>query len=227
MTDGAFVVPDLIEPVLGYRSWTVRIHPSGDPVLASPFRRTTWEPRRAHGARCGVTTWSSPFEVRPIARVPPAHAAPAEDCTCGVHAWRTEGTSLLDAADTRGLRAVTGEVALWGAVIRHRRGWRAEQAYPTRLTVHPATTDGLCFAFTWEAGQLRAVPAEDLAPLLADVYGVPVGIDPGVNPLGPLPRYAPSAQRLPRARLGPAADDPPDPQPSLRGRLAGWLARAV
>ena len=229
MTDGAFVVPDLIEPLLGYRSWTVRVHPSGDPVLCSPYRRTIWEPRAAHDARCGVSTWTSPIAVRPASHAPAGHDAPAEGCTCGVHAWRSEGAALLDAADTRGLRAVSGEVALWGAVLRHQRGWRAAHGYPTRLKVHAATTDGLCFAFTWESGQLRAVPAEELAPLLSEVYGVPVEIDPGTDPLGPLPRYAPSAQRLPRAHLGiPVADvERLYPRPSLRRRLADWITRSA
>ena len=150
---------------------------------------------------------------------------PAAGCTCGVHAWRSRSAALLDAADTRGLRAVSGEIALWGGVLKHTRGWRGAFAYPQDLTVHAATTDGLCFVFTWESGQLRAVPAEELAPALSEVYGVPVRIDPGEDPLGPLPRYAPSALRLPRAHLGITAAEAAllYPQPSRRRRLVAWL----
>ena len=228
MSDDGFVVPDLIEPISGYRSWTVRVHPSGEPRLCSPFRRHAWTPREAHRARCGVTNWTSPIGIRPARTAPPAHDAPAAGCTCGVHAWRSRSASLMDAADTRGLRAVSGEVAMWGTVLRHTRGYRAEQAYPLALTVHAATTDGLCFVFSWETGQLRAAPAEELAPILQETYGVPVTIDAGEDPLGPLRRHAPSAGRLPRAHFGLTAEDVArlHPQPALRSRLRRWFTQA-
>jgi hypothetical protein len=220
MTDPDFVVPDLVEPVIGYRSWTVRVHPSGEPRLCSPFRRSIWEPRRPETARCGIGDWSSPLAVRPVSQAPRGHEAPADGCTCGVHAWASEGTMLLDTADTRGLRAVSGAVAL-----RHDKGWRASLAYPHALRVHTATTDDLCFVFSWETGQLRAAPAEELAGLLSETYGVPVIIDAGDDPLGPRPRYAPSALKLPRAHLGLSAEDAArlEPPTSWRTRLARWL----
>jgi hypothetical protein len=132
---------------------------------------------------------------------------------------------LLDAADTRGLRAVSGGVSLWGEVLRHDKGWRASLAYPQELRVHAATTDGLCFVFSWETGQLRATPAEELAALLEETYGVPTVIDPGEDPLGPRPRYAPSALKLPRAHLGLSAEDAAllRPATTWRTRLARWL----
>lgn len=219
----AYVVPDLVEPIIGYRSWTVRINPAGEPVLCSPYRRHVWTPREALAARCGTTTWIPPLGLRPAGRARPNHDAPAEGCTCGVHAWRSRGAALLDAADTRGLRAVTGDVALWGDVLRHQRGWRAGQAYPQALRVHAATTDGLCFVFTWEAGQLRAVPAAELALALSEAYGIPVEIDPGEDPLGPLPRHAPSAVRLPRAQLGLRATAGTRRSSTLRQRVVDWL----
>ena len=226
MTEHDFVVPDLVEPIIGHRSWTVRVHPSGEPRLCSPFRRSVWEPGRPATARCGIGDWSSPLALRPVAHAPRGHDAPAEGCTCGVHAWASEGTMLLDAADTRGLRAVSGSVSLWGDVLRHDRGWRASRAYPHALRVHAATTDGLCFVFSWESGQLRAVPAEELAPMLTETYGVPPIIDTGDDPLGPRPRHAPSALRLPRAHLGLSAEDAAllEPPATRRTRLARWLS---
>mgnify|MGYP006285002167 FL=1 len=228
MSDDGFVVPDLIEPIVGYRSWTVRVHPSGEPRLCSPYRRHVWQPRQAHHAVCGVTNWTSPIGIRPARGAPPVHEAPAEGCTCGVHAWRSESAALMDAADTRGLRAVSGSLAMWGTVLRHERGYRSAFGYPESLTVHAATTDGLCFVFSWETGQLRAAPAEELAPMLQETYGVPVVIDPGEDPLGPLRRHAPSALRLPRAHFGLTAEDVArlHPRPGLRARLRRWFAEA-
>ena len=225
MTQPDFVVPDLIEPLIGYRSWTIRVHPSGEPRLCSPYRRSIWEPREAHSARCGVTNWTSPIGIRPASAIAAGHDAPAVGCTCGVHAWASRSASLMDAADTRGLRAVSGEIAMWGTVLRHKRGWRSEHAYPHTLTVHTATTDALCFVFTWQTGQLRSVPAEELAAALTETYGVPTLIDPGEDPLGPLPRYAPSALTLPRAHFGiPVADaERLYPQPGFGQRLRRWF----
>lgn len=225
MTAHDFVVPDLVEPIVGYRSWTIRIHPSGEPRLCSPFRRSIWEPRRAETARCGIGDGASPLAMRPVSHAPRGHDAPAEGCTCGVHAWASEGTALLDAADTRGLRAVSGAVSLWGDVLRHDRGWRGGLAYPQALRVHAATTDGLCFVFSWETGQLRTVPAEELAPMLTETYGVPTLIDAGEDPLGPRPRHAPSALRIPRAHLGISTADAAhlDAPTSWRTRLERWL----
>ena len=52
MTDDGFVVPDLIEPISGYRSWTVRVHPSGEPRCARRTGATCGSraPRTAHAA---------------------------------------------------------------------------------------------------------------------------------------------------------------------------------
>jgi hypothetical protein len=225
MTEHDFVVPDLVEPIIGHRSWTVRVHPSGEPRLCSPYRRSIWEPGRPETARCGIGDWSSPLALRPVSHAPRGHDAPAEGCTCGVHAWVSEGKMLLDTADTRGLRAVSGGVALWGEVLRHDKGWRASHAYPHTLHVHAATTDDLCFVFSWETGQLRATPAEELAAMLEETYGVPTRVHSGDDLLAPRPRYAPSALKLPRARLGLSAEDAARLEPAVtrRTRLARWL----
>ncbi len=208
------VVPDLIEPVEGHRSWIVRIHPSGDPVLASPLRRTAWNAAAPVTARCE--------RRRADGR---AHAAPAPGCECGIYGYRSPTPALADAAGARGLRAVTGSVALWGDVIRHDRGWRALYAYPRALTVHAATTDGLGYVFTWHSGELRAVPAERLAAALEDTYGVPVAVSPGRDPIGPIPRHVPAARRLAGIELGqPYGRPEDDARQDLGARLWRWLA---
>jgi hypothetical protein len=58
------------------------------------------------------------------------HDAPKADCRCGVYASKS-----LD--DLRSMRfwdcGVRGEVWLWGTVVEHERGWRAEFACPRTL----------------------------------------------------------------------------------------------
>ena len=206
--------PDLIEPIEGYRSWIVRIHPSGDPLLASPLRRSAWAAGAPATAVCDR-------------RVAPGstHVVPASECDCGIYAYRTPTPALADAAKARGLRAVTGSVALWGDVVRHEEGWRALHAYPRTLTVHAATTDELSYVFTWHAGELRAVPVEQLAEALARAYGIPVEISPGLDPVGPLRRHVPAARRLAAIELGrPYGRPADDTRHGLSERLWRWLA---
>ena len=59
----AYVVPDLVEPIIGYRSWTVRINPAGEPVLCSPYRRHVWTPREALSALRGRVAWADGVAV--------------------------------------------------------------------------------------------------------------------------------------------------------------------
>lgn len=73
--------------------------------------------------------------------------APAERCRCGIYAFRDPEHLLLHVqgwysdphlfAATTIERVVLGAVALWGTVIEHERGYRAEYAYPLGLWVPP------------------------------------------------------------------------------------------
>src|SRR5207237_8450730 len=74
-----------------------------------------WEPGREAVARCEH------------------HDAPASGCLCGFHAARDREAALpyLVGRDERGtVDRVLGLVALYGRVIEHEHGWRAERAYP-------------------------------------------------------------------------------------------------
>jgi hypothetical protein len=64
------------------------------------------------------------------------HSSPAEGCTCGVYAARNkehlQWIGYLADAD------IYGEVALWGEVVPHELGYRAQYAYPKNfiLKIH-------------------------------------------------------------------------------------------
>lgn len=154
--------PDLIEPFVGWRVWRTRV--GVDRVwLRSMYFEQEWPGRRPAFADCS--------EDR-------AHVAPeTEGCKCGLHAARTlAGASCYLPERLRGFREnepvptvattnlVFGQVKLWGRVIEHDLGWRAQYAYPLRLYV-PATYKG---AEGLEARQARV--------LLADLYDVDVEI---------------------------------------------------
>lgn len=132
-----FAVPDAIEPIVAWRFWRVG---SGDRLLRSlTGRHQRWEPGRALEARCRFDDVDrSEWRYQVVSGFSPdPHPAPAEGCTCGLYAARS--LEHLRAQPLFGLsRTVVGQVSLWGKVIPGQHGFRAQFAYPTRLSVSEA-----------------------------------------------------------------------------------------
>jgi hypothetical protein len=74
------------------------------------------------------------------------HRSPEPGCTCGIHAAVDPARLARSGRAT----AVVGRVAMWGRVIEHAKGYRAEFAYPSRLRL-------VCSWCLWY-GRLPAVP---------------------------------------------------------------------
>jgi hypothetical protein len=133
--------PDLAEPIVGWRVWRIAV----DGELVSAYTPAGWPARAPIVARC----YEHPGE----------HEAPDEQCVCGVYACDEAGAALFYAH--RSGSAVVGRTKLWGRVVEHEAGWRAERSYPQAVYVpreHFAET------------------AEDVAAHLAHRYGVAVHV---------------------------------------------------
>ena len=65
-----------------------------------------------------------------------AHELPHFDCSCGVYAAKN-----IDHLRRFGYEecGILGEVYLWGTVVEHKLGWRAQFAYPKSLFLPPNT----------------------------------------------------------------------------------------
>jgi hypothetical protein len=103
------------EPLQGWRIWRVS---NGGDVLESPVYGDPWRPGEAFEAGC------------------PAHPRPVGECGCGVYAVTTRERALEWAAWARSAlpyAIVLGRVSLWGRVLPHLTGYRAERAYPYEL----------------------------------------------------------------------------------------------
>jgi hypothetical protein len=160
--------PDAIEPAVGWRAWDV-VELDGAYRLCSLAFWTIWLPAAPAVAACRRM-----LVDRSWSRLPD-HAAPHEQCTCGIYATLT-ASQVLDYArrfrprsDT--VHRIAGRVSLWGAVVECEGGWRAAQAYPSALFVPSARgRRGL-------AGRLPrpSAPVDAIALGLAD-YSVPVEI---------------------------------------------------
>lgn len=105
-------------PIVAHRLWRVASLPDGR-RLSALHHGQVLEPGLPMRAVC----------TRPRAdmRYCPA---PARDCVCGIYAMKDP--TKLDAPT--GL-IVQGRVALWGRVIEHAEGYRAQYAYPVALSV--------------------------------------------------------------------------------------------
>jgi hypothetical protein len=106
-------VPTYAEAVTAWRGWSL-VEVDGELRISSLTRPEVWTPRAPHAASC------------PKGRTP----TPQRRCRCGVYA----AVSPEALAGLRSLPGgVVGEVSLWGRVIEHGRGYRAQTGYPARL----------------------------------------------------------------------------------------------
>jgi hypothetical protein len=122
------------EPIVAWRAWALTGHRDGTGLLLRPVakRARTWRPRQVVEASCRTSRW---------------HDAPDPACTCGLH-----GTHGLEVLRKTKCPAVLGRVALWGRVVEHEHGYRAQFAYPQRLRL-------ICQFCFWMTGARRAAPA--------------------------------------------------------------------
>jgi len=61
------------------------------------------------------------------------HQAPQTECTCGIYAVKPAEQLYLEQLDRMSSGGIFGEVYLWGTVVEHELGWRAQFAYPKNL----------------------------------------------------------------------------------------------
>jgi len=115
-------VPDYISPVVGFRVW------QWDATGLRSLNGEKWFAHQPLSAVCKADASGS------IAGLSKATHNPAElpcfNCTCGVYAAKT-----IEHLHQCGYKrfGVHGEVYLWGTVVEHERGWRAQFAYPKTL----------------------------------------------------------------------------------------------
>jgi hypothetical protein len=135
------------EPVLAWRTWALTGRRDGTELLLRPVagRSRPWRPLEPTEAACKH------------ARL---HSAPNVDCSCGLHG--THGVDIL--RHTR-CPAALGRVALWGRIVEHDLGYRAQFGYPQTLGL-------VCQFCYWQWGALGArptvvgwFPRDELVPL--------------------------------------------------------------
>lgn len=164
-------IPDYCEAITAYRMWTVDEKFN---LRARHIDRAIWPARKANQAFCYS---SSPFiGASRLVRTNHTNAgviesSPQMGCSCGIYALKTQqmlkNYFSLDFSNTfhsgyygiynneEKIIFAFGTVKLWGKLIEHKYGYRAEYAYPSEIFV------------------LKS----DLIDPLKAKYGVPVLID--------------------------------------------------
>lgn len=119
-------IPDLISPIIGHRVWRL------DAARLKSLNGEPWSPGKALTAGCRATSYAT--IVGRASAAHDAHDVPQLTCTCGVYAARS-----LEHLRSMGCPryAIRGEVYLWGTVVEHELGFRAQFAYPKSLVLPP------------------------------------------------------------------------------------------
>ena len=140
------------EPIVGWRQWNF-MYPH---FLANLGNDTIYVPREKIEAHCEQYSTIGTLVLR---KDHSEQQAPHLTCMCGIYAYKEKPRLLREIRDScSGLRLVYGEINLWGKVIEHEDGYRAQFGYPKRLWCTPAI--------------------EPLAGWIGYVYGVPCEVMP-------------------------------------------------
>ena len=112
-------VPDYISPIAAHRVW------QWDTTGLKSLCGEPWSPGKPLAAECRAA--SHGIIVGRAEAAHAAHDAPQASCTCGVYASKS-----LEHLRTTGYAryGIHGEVNLWGTVVEHELGYRAQFAYP-------------------------------------------------------------------------------------------------
>lgn len=151
------VIPDGIQPIVAYRLWTYVLTKRGaslHSLTCEGIRPCPWEDAGPGWVVASCTEMQG-------------HAAPANQCSCGVYAVPSIPELLSHAEPFErgdGVGAVMGRVELAGKVIEHQRGYRAERARIVGLVpIEGVTRDVM------RLGSRLGIPVSPAVPLPSPV----------------------------------------------------------
>ena len=155
-------VPDYISPIIAYRAWRC------DAAGLKSLNGEPWLPQQRLVATCRAGNSHD------------THEPPQTDCTCGIYAAKTFHHLCSTGYDRYGIH---GEVNLWGTVVEHELGYRAQFAYPKTLLLSP---DALPVTLAEIQSRLKMLTTYRIDIFVADPKGnIPLWAkDVGYSPAG-------------------------------------------
>ena len=165
-------VPDYISPIVGYRVWTLST------MGLKSLCGEQWHPAKSLAARCRASTVVGTIASRVEGH--DSHDAPQVNCTCGIYAVKTLHHFRSAGYERFG---IYGEVYLWGTVVEHELGWRAQLAYPKNFFLSP---DALPFTLAEIRSRLEMLTTYRIDIFVADPKGnIPLWAkESGCSPAG-------------------------------------------
>ena len=151
--------PDYSHYLMGWRLWTIRPFST---LLESYFSAYgEWPTGKTHQAECFFLSSSRYFLSFPKHKTSP----PYRYCGCGIYAFKSPMSFVP--SDIYGPLYVYGKVALWGKILEHTGGYRAQYAYPLELWVIKQDSFG---------ERILLFIIHDHMKRVARQYGVPVHV---------------------------------------------------
>jgi hypothetical protein len=120
------IIPDYIMPLVGYRTWR------WDVTGLKSLNGEPWLPGRPLAAGCRAAILRTIAGLAKAVHSP--HELPHAKCTCGVYAAKNLEHLRQIGYERRGIH---GAVSLWGKLVEHKLGWRAQFAYPKSFFLSP------------------------------------------------------------------------------------------
>lgn len=117
-------IPDYVSPIIGHRVW------QWDGSALVSLNGEHWPSGCGLEATCNIPG----KRISDFGRLfqQGNHKAPQSNCSCGIYATKNSGQLSYFRFRMYG---ICGEVYLWGTVIEHSLGWRAQFAYPKSLVL--------------------------------------------------------------------------------------------
>jgi len=166
--------------LLGYRWWIARKRPRDGWHLRSLAMRVWWDGPHLR-ALTPPRIWGG-WDGESLSCFGPVR------CECGIHAFKSEQLALASGRDFRAWAMeaprddypVWGTAALWGKVVEHEDGYRAEHAMIRRLVV-PSRIVVRSAEKTLGAVYLDDLPRPPDVDVLGRRYGVEVEVGEGIE----------------------------------------------
>ena len=156
---------EVLTPIIAYRGWRVsgkNLFPLGVffPNDRPGTKNEVFVPQKLMVAKCFHIESHSPFWslFSPLCRKSD-EKPPTDNCSCGIYAVKNLNNVVVEYRDTwSDFPIIFGKVALWGKIIEHEKGYRAEFAYPQVFYEHQYSQN---LANAWG---IETAPIPELSP---------------------------------------------------------------
>jgi hypothetical protein len=143
------VIPDFIEPLIAYRQWNWRLRDGAAELTPIAHHGQIWLPGKKTEALCSRNVHMKSTACPHCGELIDPHPPPQSGCSCGLYGFKDPVAFMRQLPAVNRLHVsyrstwprstpphdtmISGAVHLWGRVIEHKSGYRAQFGYPALL----------------------------------------------------------------------------------------------